>query len=243
MKKSHVPACLMAAATTIATRFGGKRPPPVLVITGDASSQDILTFQNLVLDKVSLGKMRQASSDHELIGYLQGDRQIDAIFYRDSTGAPTKRAQAVILGMMKDEKKRHFMPLLLVAVNEDRETLRVLRGDPLAADFVQMIGTREVSIAAPHTGRTPVWKQLTSLFLGALTRKSDLRLEPDAAELVENALKSGATISNDAVIEVVKTIKERAVSRGSKVIDRNLVWDAFPDQFRNAVQPLGVAVH
>lgn len=239
-KKSETPADIMAAAKTIATRFGGSRPSPILVVVGERSPQDILLFQNEILEQMDIGRIRNVSSDSELIGYLSGDRQPDAIFYRDPSGAPSKRAQGYIVNLMKDERKRHFMPLILVSIVEEPAKLRAINGSALQGEFEKIIGAREVNIAS--AGRAPIWRQLTNLFMGTIARKSSLRLEPDAAELVEHALKGGATISNDAVLQVVKAVMERAHTRGAQVVNKHLIWEAFPPHFREAVRPAEIGL-
>jgi hypothetical protein len=245
VNKAHTPADIVAAVKNM-TRFAGKSGSnrgPILVVVGSRPSEEVLVFQNHVLNTMDIGhRMRNRGTAAELDAYLRDDTHPDPIFYREGQ-APSPQAQQIILDRARDPVKRHFLPsLLLVAITEHPSALASLSSNVLLPEFVELVGARIVDISPSASGTVPVWVQLKNLFLGTVSRRSQMRLEPEAADLIEHALKGNATISFEVVMDLAKKAKKSAEQKGLPAISRDLLWEVFPDYFREAVQPSAAAV-
>lgn len=247
--KKHLSAFLEGAARKIAGFAGsdGSVLGPIVVVIGTRSTTEILVFLDAVLKRMpDIGDhIRSVNRGADLTRYLNLDPHPDPIFYRDNNGAPSARVQDLIAERSKDPEHRNRLPpLFLVAVTHypSPHPAPEIPSHALTPAFAECVGARIVDITATAEkaateGRIPLSYRLKNLFLTMVSRKGGPTTEPEAEALIEDALVNLATTSDDTVIRLAAACREQATKLGTKRLTRDLLWDIFPQKFRDAVQP------
>lgn len=233
-------------------RFAGRsgtHKGPILVVIGERSVAELLIFQLEVLSAMKIGDTWRSylpieegyRVEDDLHIYLSSDRQPNPIFYCGADGRIPRSLQHRIAELYADPAQRLLLPpLFLIAVREFPNPLIPSR--ELEDEFMRCVGGRVVDISRHVTIESSgidgaAALRLKDVFLTYIARRKGLTITDEAERLIEDALREGVTTSVDIVLRLADQCRRIALARGQSVIDRDLLWEAFPENFRAAVQP------
>ncbi len=243
------PSAFMKAAVQKVVDYAGKSGSnrgPIVIVTGERSSAEVLIFLNALLNRMRVGdRLRSFNHATHLMIYVESDPHPDPIFYRDDLGMPTPAAQAWIASRCSNPLLRHRLPgLFLVAVTHfpSAHPRPEIPSHALVPEFAAHVGARIVDVSpsaeqAAMTGHAPLSERLKRLFLAVVSRKGGPATEPEAEALIGDALKQEATTSTDEVMKLAAACRARAKENGTERVSREDLWELFPPRFREVVQP------
>ncbi len=246
--KNKTSAFIKGVAKRIAEFAGesGEYREPIVVVHGEQNPETILTFQSCVVDTLDVSNsIRNIGSMGQLMNYLHRGTHHAPVFYREAGLTPTRDTQKQIVTLFQDERKRHFMPLLLIALHEHPDVYEMVRTKPrpLLPAFVKLVGSRIVDISpAAVTGTVPFPVRMERFFRVMVVRISNIDIDQEAADLLRDAIANNATTSDDMVRRLAAAACTRAKELKRETITREILWEVFPERFREAVMPNGATV-
>lgn len=238
---------MKAAARQVAGFVGehGSNRHPILIVIGAQSPPAIVEFQNAVLHTLDVcDRIRNFDGLPRLRSYLDRSSVRDPVYYAEAE-APSLETQSEIVRLFSDEKKRHFMPLLLTAVRRHPHEYAHRRAAKpvLLPKFLSLVGDRVVDITPEAAaGHIPIWERMSRLFQAVVTRDSELEVEPAAAQLIGEVMRSDTANSDEMVVRLASRAKTQAKERKLPTVTRELVWELLPPPLRDALHLQDTAV-